>query len=134
MNEQQNMEWSSQELSNLKTRLMRRVYFSWFLKKALGPALIALPLAGLVLFLELSHFNLRVIANNILGRLWAFDLAGLWKYFFAAIRETERDALMVLLSTLLLAAFFARKLIRDTIAFWSQSQSDARLVKSRSTG
>ena len=134
MNEQQNMEWSSQELSHLKTRLMRRVYFSWFLKKALGPALIALPLAGLVLFLELSHFNLRVIANNILGRLAAFDLAGLWKYFFAAIRETERDALMVLLSTLLLAAFFARKLIRDTIAFWYQSQNstlDARLVKSR---
>ena len=128
------MEWSSQELSHLKTRLMRRGDFLWFLKKALGPALIALPLAGLVLFLELSHFNLRVIANNILGRLWAFDLAGLWKYFFAAIRETERDALMVLLSTLLLAAFFARKLIRDTIAFWSQSGNstlDARLVKSR---
>ncbi len=128
------MEWSSQELSHLKTRLMRRVYFSWFLKKALLPALIALPLAGLVLFLELSHFNLRIIANNIFQRLAAFDLAGLWKYFFAAIRETERDTLMVLLSTLLLAAFFARKLIRDTIAFWSQSQSDARLVKSRSAG
>lgn len=126
------MEWSSQELSYLKTRLMRRVYFMWFLKKALLPALTALPLAGLVLFLELSRFNLRIISNNILVRLTAFDLAGLWKYFLVAIRETERDTLMVLLSVLLLAAFFARKLIRDTIAFWSQSQSstlDARLVK-----
>ena len=75
MNEQQNMEWSSQELSNLKTRLMRRVYFSWFLKKALGPALIALPLAGLVLWS--GRRAPRALAAGALAFWGVAGLAGL---------------------------------------------------------
>ena len=124
--------WNEEELATLKRRIMRRVYLAWLLKRIVLPAFLVLPVAGFIFLQELSNFHLRVIVENTYRRILALDAAGLLRYFFAAIRETERDALMVALSSFLLAAFFARRLIRELIAFASQNSAlNAAVIKEK---
>lgn len=126
INYQKNLDWSAPELAELKRRLMRRVYAVWFLRKVFVPGVLVLPLAGWLVWQGLWKFNLGIILENTLARLGALDFSGLWKYFFVALRETEHDALLILLSASLLLAFFARKLVRDVNLLWTRQ---VRLVK-----
>ena len=110
--------WTEGELRRFQERLMRRVYFAWLLRKVLVPAFVIMPLAAFLLISKLSEIALRNIAGTLYLKLADFNVVGLFNYFINTIRFTELDSLLILTSSLLLAAFFGRKLIKDVYFFW----------------
>ena len=124
-------DWSENDLSAFKKRVMRRIYFSWFLKKVLVPAFVILPITVILLIKELSS----VAVGNILGtsilKLSSFNFIGLFNYFIAAIRFTELDSLLVTTSSLLLTMFFGRKIIKDFYLYLVRDSVSAHFVKIR---
>ena len=131
MNNMKKNDWNEDDLSAFKKRVMRQVYFSWFLRKVLVPAFIILPITLILLAKELSS----VAVGNILGtsmlKLSTFNFIGLFNYFIAAIRFTELDSLLVMTSSLLLVLFFGRKIIKDFYIYLVRDFVSARLAKSR---
>ncbi|HBT81210.1 TPA: hypothetical protein DEB04_00605 [Candidatus Giovannonibacteria bacterium] len=115
--------WTEQELIALKTRLMGRVYWAWFLKRVFIPAGLVLAVSGFILVKELSSVHLGIIAGNTLGQLAKLEFLGLANYFWVALRETEFDSFLIMVSAALLAAFFGRRLIRETLNFWTSRSS-----------
>lgn len=115
--------WTEQELTALKNRLMGRVYWAWFLKRVFIPAGLVLAVSGFILVKELASVHLGIIVSNTLERMAKLELLGLANYFLVAIRETELDSLLIMVSATLLAAFFGRRLIRETLSFWTNRSS-----------
>lgn len=115
--------WTEQELIALKNRLMGRVYLAWFLKRVFIPAGLVLAVSGFILVKELASVHLGIIVSNTLERMAKLELLGLANYFLVAIRETELDSLLIMVSATLLAAFFGRRLIRETLSFWTTRSS-----------
>lgn len=109
----QQFSWSKAELEFLRKRLMRRVYVAWFVRKVLVPAFVVLPLGGYLLLTKIAEQNVSVLWNNAMFRLANFDLSGFLNYSVSAVRYTEMDSLLVGSASLLVAAFFAAKLLRD---------------------
>ena len=105
----------------LKNRLMRRVYTAWFVRKVLVPAFVVLPLGGYLLLTKIAEQNISVLWHNIMFRLANFDLAGFLHYSVSAVRYTEMDSLLIGSASLLVAAFFAAKLLRDVCAMMGRS-------------
>ncbi len=115
--------WTEQELIALKNRLMGRVYWAWFLKRVFIPAGLVLAVSGFILVKELSSVHVGIIVSNVLERVAKLELLGLTNYFWVALRETELDSLLIMVSATLLAAFFGRRLIRETLSFWTSRGS-----------
>ena len=115
--------WTEQELIALKNRLMGRVYWAWFLKRVFIPAGLVLAVSGFILVKELSSVHVGIIVSNVLERVAKLELLGLTNYFWVALRETELDSLLIMVSSTLLAAFFGRRLIRETLSFWTSRGS-----------
>jgi hypothetical protein len=113
-----NIEWTDEEFLELKRKTMRRVYMVWFLRKILVPAFVVLPLMGFLLFRQISLLTMTNILETTLLKLSEFNLIGLINYVVVAVRFAEIDALLILTSSLLLLAFFGRRLIRDLYLFW----------------
>ncbi|MEK7084940.1 MAG: hypothetical protein AAB904_00240 [Patescibacteria group bacterium] len=113
--------WEKIELELLKNRLMRRVYTAWFVRKVLVPAFVVLPLGGYLLLTKIAEQNISVLWHNIMFRLANFDLAGFLHYSVSAVRYTEMDSLLIGSASLLVAAFFAAKLLRDVCAMMGRS-------------
>ena len=117
----QKFSWSGKELKLLRARLMRRVYFAWFVRKVLVPAFVVLPLGGYLLFTKLAEQNISVLWHNTLFRLANFDLAGFFNYSLSAVRYTEMDSLLIGSASFFIAAFFTARLLRDisSVIGWS---------------
>jgi len=113
--------WSEKELQTQKARIMRRVYFIWFLKKVIAPAIFIVPFVGFILFREISGYHVQIILNNTMERLSNFDLVGLSNYLVTALYYTEYDSLLMVGFAIFAGAFFARRLVRDVMLFWTRS-------------
>ena len=107
----------------MKESLMKRVYWTWFLRKAILPTAVVLGLSGFILVKELSNVNVTIIYTNILQRLSVLDIQGLADYSIGAVRYTELDSLSVMIASSLLALFFVRVLLRDLLVFLARSSS-----------
>lgn len=110
--------WTEQELLQIKNRIMKRIQMIWFLKKVLMPTSFVLAVSGLVLFYAIKAQHAAVILENISERAAAFDFLGLLKYFMVAVQKTELDLFAISVSATLLAIYFGRRLIRETLNFW----------------
>lgn len=115
--------WSDKELSNLKERVIKRVNFAWFMRKVLIPASSAIAVSGIVLYYAIKSRNVAVIEHNISARLFSFDFAGLAHYLIVAVQKTQWDVLAISVSSTLLALYFGRKLIRETMSYLSRPGS-----------
>lgn len=113
--------WSEKELGTHKARIMRRVYLVWLFRKVIAPSIFILPLVTLILFRELSGYHIRIILNNTSERLFSLNLAELLRYLASALGSTELDSLAIVGLTFLAGAFFARRLVRDILTFWTRS-------------
>ncbi|MBI2609576.1 hypothetical protein HYW53_00165 [Candidatus Giovannonibacteria bacterium] len=113
------LSWNDQELGNFKEHLMRRVYVSWFLRKVIVPAICVLPVALFVLYMELSAVNLGDINRTLFLKFSHGNISGLSHYFVSTLRYTEIDSLLIIISAMLLAAFFGRRVIKNAYFFWA---------------
>ena len=113
--------WNDSELARFKERTMRRIHWIWFMKKVIWPASFVLAVSGFILVKELLSMNLGIILNNILERVAKLEVLGLANYFLVAVRETEFDSLILILSALALGLFFGRKLIKESANFLVRS-------------
>lgn len=114
------IEWSEQELGVLKSRVLRRVHFIWFLRKVFVPASFVISVSGLVLYYAIKAQNVAVITENLSARIAAYDLSGLVNYLFVAIQKTEWDLFAISASATLLALYFGRRLVRESINYWTR--------------
>jgi len=128
MNNINEINWSEKELGDLKGRILRRVYAVWFFKKVLIPAFSALAVSGAILFYAIKAQHVAVISQNISNRLAELDLVGLAKYLLVAVQKTELDLFALSASATLLAMYFGRRLIRETLNFWLKGS--AKTVRS----
>ncbi len=118
-------EWSQGELDDFKKAVMKRIYLSWFLRKVLLPASLILPAAIFLLVKEISNIAVSNVINTALIKLSHLNLIGLFNFIIAAIRFTEIDGLLIMISSFLLALFFGRKIIRE---FYSYITSNPMLL------
>jgi len=102
----------------LKANVISRVRRVWFFRKVLAPGALVLAASGATLFYALKAQHVAMIAKNISERLGAMDLLGLAKYLIVAVQKTELDLFAISVSATLLAVYFGRRLIRETISFW----------------
>ena len=128
MNNINEINWSEKELGDLKGRILRRVYAVWFFKKVLIPAFSALAVSGAILFYAIKAQHVAVISQNISNRLAELDLVGLAKYLLVAVQKTELDLFALSASATLLAMYFGRRLMRETLNFWFKGS--AKTVRS----
>ncbi|OGF52285.1 hypothetical protein A3I27_01995 [Candidatus Giovannonibacteria bacterium RIFCSPLOWO2_02_FULL_43_11b] len=123
----QNMEntnkinWSDLELGAFKSRVLRRVHFIWFLRKVFIPASFVVAVSGLVLYYAIAAQNVAVIIGNLSARILSYDFSGLINYLFVAVEKTEWDLFAISASATLLALYFGRKLVRESIGYWTRS-------------
>src|SRR3989344_6041060 len=123
----QNMEntnkinWSDLELGAFKSRVLRRVHFIWFLRKVFIPASFVAAVSGLVLYYAIAAQNVAVIIGNLSARILSYDFSGLINYLFVAVEKTEWDLFAISASATLLALYFGRKLVRESIGYWTRS-------------
>ena len=114
----QKIDWTNNELDLFRSKIMKRVYFTWFVRKVLVPAFVALPFASVLLIREFSKIEIFKIFETALSKASQFNIGGLFNYVIATIRYTELDSFLILVSSLLLAIFFARRLLRDVYQLW----------------
>ena len=114
----QKIDWTNNELDLFRSKIMKRVYFTWFVRKVLVPAFVALPFASVLLIREFSKIEIFKIFETALSKASQFNIGGLFNYAIATIRYTELDSFLILVSSLLLAIFFARRLLRDVYQLW----------------
>ena len=107
--------WSERELSDFKRRVLRRVHFMWFMRKVFVPASLVIAVSGLVLYYAIKAQHVAVIIENMSARIASLDLLGLINYLFIAIKKTEWDLFAISVSAALLALYFGRKLVRESI-------------------
>lgn len=123
----QNMEninkinWSERELSGFKNRVLRRVHFMWFIRKVFVPASFVIAVSGLVLYYAVKAQHVAVIIENISARIASLDLLGLVNYLFIAVEKTEWDLFAISVSATLLALYFGRRLVRESISYWTRT-------------
>lgn len=122
------LNWTEKELIELKSHTMRRVWRVWFFRRVFIPAGLVLALSGFILVRELSRVHVGIIFSNVLGRLANLELLGLANYFFVAVQKTELDSLLIMASSTLLALFFGRRLIRETL-FLATRKTSTSLLK-----
>ncbi len=118
-----NSYWNDDELGLLKKQIMRGIYFRWFMRKIFVPAFIVLPIAVVLMLRELSHIALGNIFGTLSIKVSQLNLFGILNYGFVAIRATQLDSLLIMLSSTLLALFFGRKIIRDFYLYWFQGET-----------
>lgn len=114
-----NLNWSEKELSNLRSSILRRVQAVWFFKKVLLPAGAALLASGAVLAYALKTRHVAAIWTNMQG----LDLPALARLILDAVQKTDLDFLVMSASASLLALYFGRKLVRETMDFWFKKRS-----------
>jgi len=113
--------WSDLELGAFKSRVLRRVHFIWFLRKVFIPASFVVAVSGLVLYYAIAAQNVAVIIGNLSARILSYDFSGLINYLFVAVEKTEWDLFAISASATLLALYFGRKLVRESIGYWTRS-------------
>lgn len=113
--------WGEKDLEAFKKRVMRRVYLSWFMRKVLIPAFIILPVTAILLVKELSSLAVKSIIGTAIFKLTSFNFIGFFHYFIDAIRFTELDSLLIMVSSAGLALYFGRRIIRDLYIYWFKS-------------
>ena len=118
MNNFNQINWSDRELFELKSKILRRITTVWFLRRVLAPASFVLAASGAVLFYAIKAQHVAMIVKNISERLASFDLFELLKYLLVAVQRTELDLFVLSLSATLLAAYFGRRLVRESINFF----------------
>lgn len=116
-----NINWSNEDLSDFKSRILRRVHFIWFMQKVFVPASFVIAVSGFVLYYAIKAQNVAVIEKNLLGRIFSYDFIGLANYLFVAVQKTEWDLFAMSASATLLALYFGRKLVRESINYWSRT-------------
>ncbi|MBI2024033.1 hypothetical protein HYT00_01450 [Candidatus Giovannonibacteria bacterium] len=119
-----NIAWSESELLKMKGQIVRRVHFSWFLRKVVVPGVLVLAVSGAVIIKGILDFHVSMIVNNTLSRLMSFDLFGLLKYLFVAFQKTELDMLAMLVASSLLALYFGRRLAKETFNFMTRGTAN----------
>ena len=117
-----NLNWSDVELNGIKARILQRVYVSWFVRKIMVPTISVLAISGGVLFYAVKAQHVAMIFRNISKLLSNMDVIGLSKYLLVAVQKTELDLLALTVSATLLALYFSRKLIRETLSFWMKRE------------
>lgn len=122
--------WSEKELSVLRRQIVKRVHFAWFLRKIFIPASSVILASGLVLYYAVKSRNVAVIEHNISSRLLSYDFSGLAHYLIVAVQNTQWDVLAIGVSSTLLALYFGRKLIRESINYLVRGGSMALSFKS----
>ncbi len=115
-----NMEWTEKELLNIRERVMRRVYFTWFVRTAVLPFGI-LAAAVLVALRELPNFNFAIILENTLKRLSDLDLLGLTRYLAMALQNTEIVSAFLFTAAFGLLVFSSRRIFQNLSFFFVKS-------------
>lgn len=127
--DKQELFWSESELKGLKTNILRRVQFAWFIKKVLMPAGFVLVASGAILFYAIKAQHVAVILENISEKVAALDIIGLARYFLIAVGKTELDLLAMSVSASLLALYFGRKLIRESVNLFIKGSPQAAQIR-----
>src|SRR3989344_8299141 len=121
MENKNNINWSERELSDFKGRVLRRAHFIWFMRKVFVPASFVIVASGIVLYYAIKAQHAAVIIENLSARIDSLDLFGLVKYILVAVQKTEWDLFAMSASATLLALYFGRKLIRESISYWTRT-------------
>ncbi|OGF70427.1 hypothetical protein A3H65_01545 [Candidatus Giovannonibacteria bacterium RIFCSPLOWO2_02_FULL_45_14] len=121
MENKNNINWSEHELDDLKSRVLRRVHFIWFMRKVFVPASFVIAVSGTVLYYAIKAQHVAVIIENLSARMASLDLLGLVKYILVAVQKTEWDLFAISASATLLALYFGRKLVRESINYWTRT-------------
>src|SRR3989338_1611099 len=121
MENKNSINWSEYELSAFKGRILRRVHFIWFMRKVFVPTSFVIAVSGIVLYYAIKAQHVAVIVENLSARIASLDLLGLVKYILVALQKTEWDLFAISASATLLALYFGRKLVRESIGYWTRS-------------
>src|SRR3972149_12205408 len=121
MENKNNINWSEHELDDLKSRVLRRVHFIGFMRKVFVPASFVIAVSGTVLYYAIKAQHVAVIIENLSARMASLDLLGLVKYILVAVQKTEWDLFAISASATLLALYFGRKLVRESINYWTRT-------------
>ena len=93
-------------MSYLKTRVMRRVYAIWMLRRATSPRVLKF----LILVASIWQFKERVFVSAVFANMPNLaDLTSTYNFFLAAVVQTQ-FAVQV---SILVGALFAMLLLRD---------------------
>lgn len=114
------IDWSENELLKMKSQIIRRVHFVWFLRKVFIPGALVLAVSSTVIIKSILGYHMAMIINNTVSRIQSFDFLGLAKYLFVAFQKTELDVLAMLVASGLLALYFGRKLIKESLNFMTR--------------
>src|SRR3989344_5430364 len=124
---QNTMTISSQNMA-LTKRIMRRVYFHWFLRQIAPVLALQLGALGLLLIGIHEYVSVKFVSANALSAI--SDIQSLYSFAVTAFWKTE------LVSRVLVGAsvLFALLLGRDILRFWSRTLrgSSARMAAMQS--
>lgn len=100
-------------VNKLKSEVMRRIYFIFFLKKTFSP--LALELMGLFLsaLVIASSVSLSNILANTLHTLQSQNMTNIAEYYFVAFRDTEGVVQGTIVVSLILIFFVAKKPLKN---------------------
>ena len=91
------------------------------MRKVFVPASLVIAVSGLVLYYAIKAQHVAVIIENMSARIASLDLLGLINYLFIAIKKTEWDLFAISVSAALLALYFGRKLVHESISYWTRT-------------
>ncbi|MBI2108895.1 MAG: hypothetical protein HYT93_01785 [Parcubacteria group bacterium] len=95
-------------MADLTKRIMRRVYFIWFVRQVFNAVTIKFALIFFFVWQFAAHVSVRDVFVN-----WHPDwgLSGSYAFFESALRNTEFTVQMLMLGMIVVVALLARDII-----------------------
>ncbi|MFH1979239.1 MAG: hypothetical protein ABII97_02575 [Patescibacteria group bacterium] len=100
--------------SELKKRIMKKVYAIWFVKRIAPALFLYMPFLLVVAFRETANeFFVAKVIDNFLLVLNSSGLMGVVHFVFSAISNTSILPALIILASLGVFAFVLRRLVRN---------------------